>query len=182
MKPQIFYYSRRHGGLNPLYINLEKYTKITYGIVLVVWMTKSGYCLVIHQVAWLFNGKKSLARVITNVTHYNKHKWNCDGKYDMLILCGYMPNDNYNMSNVDEGFATVCNEMECIIKHINPHFCLIGGDMNTDFWRDNAHAKWVQDFNDRNNRLNIWNLSQIIPQDTFVRHDFCKIKDRSYIL
>ncbi len=51
MKPQIFYYSRRHGGLNPFYINLETYTKTTYGMVCVVWMTKSGYCLVLHQAA-----------------------------------------------------------------------------------------------------------------------------------
>ncbi len=80
-----------------------------------------------------------------------------------------MTNDNYNLSNVDEEFVTVCNEIECMIKHINPHFCLIGGDMNTDFRRDNAHAKWMQDFNDRNDLLNIWNLPQIIPQDTFVR-------------
>ncbi len=90
----------------------------------------------------------------------------------MLILCGYMPNDNYNMSNVDEEFITVCNEMECMIKHRNSHFCLIRSDMNTDFLRDNAHAKWMQDFNDRNNLLNIWNLPQIIQQNTFVRADF----------
>ncbi len=79
--------------------------------------------------------------MITKVTHYNNQKRICGiviklGKYDMLILFEYIPNDNYNMNNVDEEFATVCNEMECMIKQINPHFCLIGGDMNTDFRRD----------------------------------------------
>ncbi len=81
----------------------------------------------------------------TKVTHYNNQKRICGivmklGKYDMLILYGYMTNDNYNMGNVDEEFATVCNEMECMIKHRNPHFCLIRGDMNTDFQRNDAPA------------------------------------------
>ncbi len=33
------------------------------------------------------------------------------GEYVKLILCGYMPIDNYNMTNVDGKFATVCNGM-----------------------------------------------------------------------
>ncbi len=113
----------------------------------------------------------------TNVIPYNNQKWICGivkklAKYDMLSLYGYKPNDNYNMSNVDEEFATVCNGMVCMIKHIILHFCLIGGNMNTDFRRSNAHSKWMQAFNERNNLLNIWNLQQIIPHGTFVRSDF----------
>ncbi len=39
----------------------------------------------------------------------------------------------------------VCNEMECMIKSIYTHFCLIRGDINTDLQRGSAHAKWMQD-------------------------------------
>ena len=76
-----------------------------------------------------------------------------------LIICScYMPGDNYHKTQVSEEFLDTIDKMEYIAnKH--PSSCIIiGGDMNIDTSRNNAHDKYFCDFIHRNDMVQVWNL------------------------
>ncbi len=120
--------------------------------------------------------KKSLSSAISRVKPEREHKRLCGvimkcGDYDLLIMNVYMPNDTYSHTHVKDEFMDVCDQIECMIHCSKPTFCVIGGDMNVDFRRENAHANYFCDFIQRNDFINTWNLPHVIPTDTFVNYD-----------
>ena len=86
-----------------------------------------------------------------------------------LILCVYMPNDNYHATNVNPDFDNVLDMIENIMNAENYHGILLCGDWNTDFKRSNAQSKSLSEFLCRNNLRNEWDHPKSYVEDTY-RH------------
>ena len=73
------------------------------------------------------------------------------GETKLLIINCYMPVDNYSCSTVSEEFMDVLDLIECTISKYPSYHVLLGGDINVDLYRNNAHARHYIDFLQRNN-------------------------------
>lgn len=81
---------------------------------------------------------------------FRKITFNDDSK--MLLLNCYMPVDNYKQHEVDEKFNEAVDHIDRITTENNEVlYVLICGDLNIDLARDNAHARHMWDFTERNN-------------------------------
>ena len=62
------------------------------------------------------------------------------GETKLLIINCYMPVDNYSCGTVSEEFMDVLDLIECTISKYPSYHVLLGGDINVDLSRNNAHA------------------------------------------
>ena len=95
--------------------------------------------------------------------------------HKMLLINCYMPCDNFSKTHVQEDFLQICDDIELIMgKHMS-HHTIIGGDMNVDFSRGNAHDKYLNDLMLRCEMQCVWELNAADCDYTFadfVNHRF----------
>ena len=116
--------------------------------------------------------RKSLALQITRVKQ-NISKRLCaihlsSNTKDYLLINLYMPVDSYSKTSVREEFLEVCDEVEILINKYPNHTIIIGGDLNADFLRHNAHDVYFKNLLDRHDMNNCWNLTVARPDFTYV--------------
>lgn len=74
-----------------------------------------------------------------------------------LLICNvYFPTDNRLATTVSDELSHLIDALEICIKGNSSDFILIGGDFNTDFTRNNAQAKCLQQFLQRNTLSHTW--------------------------
>ena len=88
----------------------------------------------------------------------------------LLLLCLYMPCDNYSTLSVNEDYETVINEVECYLNANHYDSYIIGGDFNTCFARLNSHTGCLKSFMERNTLHACWDSTKTIVSDTYVNH------------
>lgn len=88
----------------------------------------------------------------------------------LLLLCLYMPCDNYSSSSINEEYEAVINELECYLNANHFDSCIIGGDFNTSFRRLNSHSACLKSFMERNTLHACWDYPNAIVSDTYVNH------------
>ena len=69
----------------------------------------------------------------------------------ILVLNAYLPCDNYKNDCVSEELVNVLLDIEDVLFNCDAHSVILGGDLNTDFNRRNAHTRYLEEFMDRNN-------------------------------
>ncbi len=89
----------------------------------------------------------------------------------LLMLSAYLPCDNYSMTNCSDEFMDVVSEMELIIEDVAPDMIIVGGDLNIDLSRDNAHSNYIADLCSRNNLCFCWHHNNAKQDYTFVTTD-----------
>ena len=124
-------------------------------------------------VAILWN--KSLSFCVKRIKPLPYHRRLCAVKLtindaDILICNAYMPNDNYSSNNVSNEFSIICDQIEMLLNNANAKFVIIGGDLNVDFRRNNAHSKWIHDMISRHGLFDTWTLPDVESGDTYVAH------------
>ena len=81
----------------------------------------------------------------------------CDsGCYIFINL--YMPVDNQCKTRVSDEFQDTLDAVELFIQQCAGKHIVIGGDVNVDFIRRNAHDKCFQDFLERNSHIDVYSL------------------------
>ncbi|ELT96186.1 hypothetical protein CAPTEDRAFT_185982 [Capitella teleta] len=73
-----------------------------------------------------------------------------------MLLCVYMPCNNYSTSVVDPEFDDVLNCIDTIM-YANPcHEYVVCGDFNVSFTRNNAHSRRLEEFLQRHGLSKCW--------------------------
>ena len=67
-----------------------------------------------------------------------------------LVINAYMPGDNYRQTHVRPEFQAAIDDIENLIKESDSNEVIVGGDLNCDISRDNAHTRCIKDFASRN--------------------------------
>ena len=83
----------------------------------------------------------------------------------LLINC-YFPNDTHSNSEICPDLIDVCNDIERIVYSSKDTFIIIGGDINVDLSRNNAHTRFLKDFMSRHKLTSIWEYRGF-PEYTF---------------
>ena len=89
------------------------------------------------------------------------------GERSILIINTYMPVDNMCKSQAAEQFVQVCDELEILINTYMDHSIIIGGDLNIDFSRGNAHDVYFRDLLYRYDLVSCWDIPCARPDYTF---------------
>ena len=84
-------------------------------------------------------------------------KLSCQQKDILLVSC-YMPNDNYHKRKVSDEFINVCDTLECMISKNNDCDIIVGGDMNLDYKRNNAHDNYFAYLLENCDMLDCWTI------------------------
>ena len=77
---------------------------------------------------------------------------------DILIINCYMPCDNQSKNHVQEDFLNVCDEIEQLLVTFRDHSVIVGGDINIDTSRNNAHDMYYLELLNRSDLYHCWNL------------------------
>ena len=64
----------------------------------------------------------------------------------LLLVCAYMPGDNHSQNNVSADFVDAVSSIESLLNANAHQSLIVGGDMNVDLSRDNAHTRYLKDF------------------------------------
>ena len=79
------------------------------------------------------------------------------GNEKQLMVCNvYCPNDNRSASVVTDDFIRIIDSLEICIQENPSDYTLLGGDFNTDFNRNNAQSKYLNQFLLRNMLNQTW--------------------------
>ena len=93
-------------------------------------------------VAILF--KKNLANFIEPISTESKRMCcailNHVSGFRTLIMSVYLPCDSFSATRIDDEYEQCINEIELIMNAHNFDECIIGGDFNTSFERNNCHT------------------------------------------
>ena len=104
------------------------------------------------------------SRLNHTVSIYNHFSTRCCavcvtlGRFKFALICVYFPTDNFSNSPSEELLDTI-DCLETFIYSLDVDGIILGGDLNTDFLRDNAQSRCVSAFCERIN---------IVPCITFV--------------
>jgi len=86
----------------------------------------------------------------------------------LQIVNVYLPCDNYKDYTVDDTFAACTNDIEQLYLDVKPDLFILGGDLNVDFSRRNAHSNYLCQMLNRLG-LNIgWRSDNAITDNTFI--------------
>ena len=88
-----------------------------------------------------------------------------------LVINIYMPCDNRSMSSVAHEYEKCIETLDELLISVAYNDVIIGGDMNTDNARNNAHAKCLSDFCARNSLKNLWNEKLCNDKFTYISSD-----------
>ena len=89
----------------------------------------------------------------------------------ILIVNIYMPCDNRMMTSASAEYEQCIEALDELLISVSYNDVIIGGDMNTDYARNNAHAKCLTDFCMRNNLKDLWHLNMCDRPVTYVSSD-----------
>ena len=81
------------------------------------------------------------------------------GFIKLLLINCYMPCDSYSKTTVAEEFHQVVDELECLLSKHSECSVLLGGDLNIDFSRLNAHDRYFLQFMEWQELKNVWDLN-----------------------
>jgi exonuclease III len=99
--------------------------------------------------------KKSLAKDVTLLDIPSRRacaiKLCTDNGYNIIVICVYMPCDNFSRYSINSVYEDVINIIESIIEKSNCNCVIMCGDMNTSFSRRNAQTACLNNFVLRNN-------------------------------
>ena len=107
-----------------------------YGGVAILWNTK-----VAHNVQVVKTVNKRLCAVRVRLPNDDT----------LLLINTYMPCDNWSRHNILPEYEDCFNAVENIIEQQNCTYVVLGGDINSDPIRNNAHSKHLLDVVNRNN-------------------------------
>jgi exonuclease III len=93
----------------------------------------------------------------------------------ILFICAYMPGDSYSALAVADEFLDVLDCIECLSTRMSDHLLIVGGDLNLDFARNNAHSRCLEMWIERMNMKDLWTES---PDPT--RFTYCDLHQNSY--
>ena len=96
----------------------------------------------------------------------------------LLVINCYMPNDNYSKINVSDDFLDVTDSIECMINKYPSYSVLLGGDLNLDTKRGNAHDKYYSSLLLRTDMVDVWDLPGAKCQFTYSDHQSRSCIDR----
>ena len=88
----------------------------------------------------------------------------------LLLLNLYMPVDTQS-NIIDPSYECVLDEVEGLLHSIEPDDVILCGDLNTDFGRDDAQTKALQDFIERNDLRMGWHSPHASQSHTYVNMD-----------
>ena len=126
-----------------------------YGGVAILWNKKLAGCIRKVQMP---NTKRACAIDLTL------------SQEQILIINCYMPVDNFSKTHVAEEFLKTADVVECVINQYPDHLVLLGGDINVDTSRENAHDQYYMDFLLRNDMVDVWDLQTAEKDYTFVNY------------
>jgi exonuclease III len=78
---------------------------------------------------------------------------------DVLLVSCYMPNDNNHKTHVSDDFLKETDALECLISRFNDCSIIVGGDMNLDYKRQNAHDLYFSRLLTQCDMLDCWSLN-----------------------
>ena len=119
--------------------------------------------------------RKSISQHIKQVKHPSKRIMAmtlCYNDSKCLLINVYMPVDNYKKIHVSDDFIAVCDDIECLIEKYTGYNIIIGGDLNVDFSRGNAHDNYFDSVLDRHHMALGWRLNCAHKEPTF-ENDNC---------
>ena len=76
----------------------------------------------------------------------------------MMLINAYMPVDNHRKHLIDSVFQDTLDNLELFTESCSSHDVIIGGDLNLDMSRQNAHDICYRDFLDRHNMTYTFDL------------------------
>ena len=85
----------------------------------------------------------------------------------LLVLCIYMPVDNRSQTVVDYEFDQCVGEVDTLIEKYQCDFVVVGGDLNIDLQRNNAHVECFKDCAIRNELVFTWQYADDPGTATF---------------
>jgi exonuclease III len=118
--------------------------------------------------------KRSLAKSISKVNCSNKRicaasiTLNCG--YVLLLINLYMPCDNRSLNHVDPEYIDCINDVQTLMNDHSPQMIRVGGDLNTDPSRKNAHSRYLEQFCLQNGLEFSWKSGLAKPAKTFVNN------------
>lgn len=124
-------------------------------------------------VACLWN--KSIAKCVKPYKTESKRLFGLiltiENNQKLLLLNAYLPCDNYLSERVDECFMNTVNDIELAVEGLNLDFLLIGGDLNIDLQRNNAHSKYIENLCERLNVKLGWLHQKAKCEPTYMSPD-----------
>ncbi len=118
--------------------------------------------------------KKAIAKYVTCIDIDNSRlcgillKLSVD--YTILVICVYMPCDNYSNTHVNDEYFEVMNSIEHVINTHSYNSVIVCGDFNTSFERNNAHYMYLTDFITRNQFKVCWDNPLVTKEHTYDNH------------
>jgi hypothetical protein len=104
----------------------------------------------------------------------------CQDLQLLLINC-YMPVDSHHKSHVSNDFLDTFDAIECAINKYPSYTTIFGGDLNLDTTRLNAHDVYFNDFLQRQNMSDVWDLPVSKCDYTYRDHQSQSCIDRFVI-
>ena len=120
--------------------------------------------------------KKTIDMSIQRIKPMSCHRRVCAirmtaGESEILICNAYLPNDNYSADNVNNDFSIMCDQIEELIDSQSTKYVILGGDLNVDFRRNNAHSNWIYNMAVRQGLIDTWTLPESKPADTYIAYN-----------
>ena len=86
----------------------------------------------------------------------------------LLLVNVYLPIDNRRKAHLGDELLDCMDAIDQLIQRFPNHGVIVGGDVNADFRRNNAHDRYLKNFCDYNMLCDIWSLPEIPELDTYI--------------
>ena len=86
----------------------------------------------------------------------------------MILVNTYFPVDNRRKNHVDEDFLSCMDAVEQLMENYPHHVIVIGGDLNCDMRRRNAHDMYLTNFCNDKVMRDVWSLDHVSEADTYI--------------
>ena len=63
--------------------------------------------------------------------------------HKILVLCVYLPCDNFSSVHVTEEYMATMDAIECAMEENNCNACIMCGDFNSSFKQDNDQSRYL---------------------------------------
>ena len=86
----------------------------------------------------------------------------------ILVINVYFPIDNRRKNHVHDELLSCYDAIDQLMERYPHHLVIIGGDLNADERRNNAHDKYMKHFCNWNKLQDVWSLDCIDHCDTYI--------------
>lgn len=118
-------------------------------------------------ILWRNELSSKVSVIVTQHPRLCAIKYKCNANHSLLIICLYMPCDNYRVTCESDEYLNVLDEVEQLIMANEYNDVIICGDWNTDFSRCNAQTSSLSNFVDRNGLHICWNHQNAKSEPTY---------------